>query len=102
MPIRRLLIRAAPTPSRQLSDNDVLIERSNLERLMASAGLDPIIATDTITVAALAGYRSWLDGRFREFMVSLRGSGDLVRTYSSSAPVIAPSQRSSMHRSHAM
>src|SRR5262249_37750728 len=55
--------------------------RSNLERLMASAGLDAIIATDPATVAALAGYRSWLDGRFRQFMVSPRGSGDLIRTY---------------------
>ena len=59
----------------------MLIERSNLERLMASAGLDAIIATDPPTVAALAGYRSWLDGQFRQFMVSPWGSGDLIRTY---------------------
>ena len=59
----------------------MLIERSNLERLMASAGLDAIIATDPSTVAALAGYRSWLDGQFRQFMVSPWGSGDLIRTY---------------------
>jgi hypothetical protein len=59
----------------------VLIERSNLERLMASAGLGAIIATDSATVAALAGYRSWLDGQFRQFMVSPWGSGDLIRTY---------------------
>jgi Xaa-Pro aminopeptidase len=48
---------------------------------MASAGLDAIIATDPATVAALAGYRSWLDGQFRQFMVSPWGSGDLIRTY---------------------
>ena len=59
----------------------MLIERSNLERLMASAGLDAIIATDPATVAALTGYRSWLDGQFRQFMVSPWGSGDLIRTY---------------------
>ena len=81
MPIGRLPIKAAPTLSRQPSDDDVLIERSNLERLMASAGLDAIIATDPATVAALAGYRSWLDGQFRQFMVSPWASGDLIRTY---------------------
>ncbi len=48
---------------------------------MASAGLDAVIATDPATVAALAGYRSWLDGQFRQFMVSPWGSGDLIRTY---------------------
>ena len=48
MPIGRLPIKAAPTLSRQPSDDDVLIERSNLERLMASAGLDAIIATDCL------------------------------------------------------
>jgi len=48
---------------------------------MASAGLDAIIATDPATVAALTGYRSWLDGQFRQFMVSPWGSGDLIRSY---------------------
>ena len=63
----------------------MLIERSNLERLMASAGLDAIIATDPATVAALAGYRSWLDGQFRQFMVSPWGSGDLIRSHNAGA-----------------
>jgi Xaa-Pro aminopeptidase len=76
-----LPIETAPAHRRQPSDDDVLIERSNLERLMASAGLDAVIATDPATVAALAGYRTWLDGQFRQFMVRPWASGDLVRTY---------------------
>jgi hypothetical protein len=59
----------------------MLVEQSNLERLMASAGLDAIIATDPATVATLAGYRPWLDGQFRQFMVSRWGPGDLIGTY---------------------
>jgi Xaa-Pro aminopeptidase len=86
MPTGRLPARAAPTRNQRPGEDDVLIERSNLERLMASAGLGAIIATDAATVAALIGYRSWLDGQFRQFMVRPWESGDLIRTYAVFTP----------------
>jgi Xaa-Pro dipeptidase len=64
----------------------MLIERSNLERLMESAQLEAIVATDPPTVAALAGYRSWLDGQFRQFMVRPCDSGELIRSYAVFVP----------------
>jgi Xaa-Pro dipeptidase len=64
----------------------LLIERSHLERLMESARLDALVATDPASVAALTGYRSWLDGQLREFMVRPGGSGDLIRSYAVFVP----------------
>jgi Xaa-Pro aminopeptidase len=57
---------------------------------MESAGVEAIVATDPASVAVLTGYRSWLDGQLRRFMVAPGGSGELVRSYAVFLPAGDP------------
>ncbi|NKB66391.1 MAG: M24 family metallopeptidase [Candidatus Latescibacteria bacterium] len=48
---------------------------------MRRYGLDAIIATAPVNITYFTGYYCWLDGQFKEFMVSPGGGGDLLPAF---------------------
>ena len=57
---------------------------------MQRCGLDGIIASSPVNITYFTDYHCWLDGQFKEFMVTPGGSGDLLPAFALYRPAGRP------------